>query len=190
MSMDPSKLSPDIVGPNGVPVLGVTGWKNSGKTAMVAGIVGELTQRGYRVSTVKHTHHAFDLDRKGTDSFRHRAAGAMEVALVSGTRWALMHENREGEGEPGLPDFLPRLEPCDVVIVEGYKREAYPKLEVRRIDASRNDPFALTDPTVFAIASDHPVDETDKPVFSLDDIPAITDFIIEKFGIKRNNGKR
>ncbi|PLX39167.1 MAG: molybdopterin-guanine dinucleotide biosynthesis protein B [Hyphomicrobiales bacterium] len=176
-----------IVGPNGVPVIGVTGWKNSGKTTMVVGIVGELTRRGYRVSTVKHAHHAFDVDHEGTDSYRHRGAGAGEVALVSGYRWVLMHENRENEEEPGLGDFLPRFAPCDVVIVEGYKRESYPKLEVRRLEASRNDPLALTDPTVFAIASDHAVDDTDKPVFSLDDIGAITDFIIETFGIKRHD---
>lgn len=178
----------DIIGPNGAPVIGVTGWKNSGKTTMVERLVAELTRRGYRVSTVKHAHHSFDVDHEGTDSFRHRAAGAVEVALVSGYRWALMHENREEEDEPGLAEFLPRLQPCDVVIVEGYKREDYPKLEVRRLEARKNDPLALTDPSVFAIASDHPVSETDKPVFTLDDINAITDFLISTFGIERHDG--
>ena len=173
-----------ITGPNGTPVVGITGWKNSGKTTLVCRVVEELTARGYSVSTVKHAHHAFDVDHEGTDSYRHRQAGAIEVALVSGYRWVLMHENQDNEEEPGLAEFLPRMAPRDIIVVEGYKREAFPKIEVRRTEARKHDPLALTDPTVIAIASDHAVDDTDKPVFDIDAISQITDFIVERFGLR------
>lgn len=175
----------DMIGPNDTPVVGVTGWKNSGKTTLVTKIVAELTRRGYTVSTVKHAHHAFDVDHEGTDSFRHREAGAIEVALVSGKRWALMHENRDDEDEPGLADFLPRLAPRDIIVVEGYKREDFPKIEVRRTAARKHDPLALTDPTVIAIAADHPVGDTDKPVFDINAVAEITDFIVETFELRK-----
>ena len=110
------------------PVFGITGWKNSGKTTLVVRLVEEFTARGFRVSTVKHAHHAFDIDREGTDSHRHRVAGASEVALVSGRRWALMHELRDDD-EPALGEILARLSPCDLVLIEGYKREAHAKIE-------------------------------------------------------------
>ena len=107
-------------------VFGITGWKNSGKTTLTERLVAEFTRRGFRVSTVKHAHHDFDIDREGADSYRHRLAGAAEVAIVSGRRWALMHELR-GEDEPKLDEILARLAPCDLVLVEGYKREATPR---------------------------------------------------------------
>jgi len=173
-----------IRGPMDTPVVGITGWKNSGKTTLVTRVVSELTHRGYSVSTVKHAHHAFDVDHPGTDSFRHREAGAIEVALVSGYRWVLMHENQPDEDEPGLGDFLPRMAPRDIIVVEGYKRENFPKIEVRRTAARKHDPLALTDPTVIAIAADHPVKDTDKPVFDLDDVTAITDFIVATFRLR------
>ena len=112
-------------------VFGVTGWKNSGKTTLTERLVAELVRRGWRVSTVKHAHHEFDIDKQGTDSFRHRQAGAGEVAIVSANRWALMHELRD-EAEPALATILERLAACDIVIVEGYKREPHRKIEVRR----------------------------------------------------------
>ncbi|MEJ1158077.1 molybdopterin-guanine dinucleotide biosynthesis protein B [Prosthecomicrobium sp. N25] len=161
-------------GPN--PVFGVTGWKNSGKTTMVERLVAELTRRGRRVSTVKHAHHLVDVDQKGRDSWRHREAGAVEVALVGGQRWALMHELRGAE-EPGLAEILARLSPCDLVIVEGYKREGHPKLEVRRREAVRHDRLSAVDPTVVAVAADHPQEGETIPVFGLDDIAAIADLI-------------
>jgi molybdopterin-guanine dinucleotide biosynthesis protein B len=164
-------------------VFGITGWKNSGKTTLTERLVAELSRRGWRVSTVKHAHHDFDIDKKGTDSFRHRQAGAGEVAIVSGRRWALMHELR-GEREPPLGDILPRLAPCDLVLVEGYKREGHPKIEARRKEASERLPLAETDPRIVAIAADHPVADRRLPVFSLDDIGPIADFIERTTGMR------
>lgn len=157
-------------------VFGITGWKNSGKTTLTEKLVGELTQRGWKVSTVKHAHHDFDIDKEGTDSFRHRAAGAMEVAVVSGRRWALMHELR-GESEPSLDAILARLAPCDLVLVEGYKRERHRKIETRRLEAKEKTSLSTSDPNIVAVAADHPVIGEALPVFGLDDIEAIADFI-------------
>lgn len=166
-----------------IPIFGVTGWKDSGKTTMVERLVAELTRRGRRVSTVKHAHHAVDIDHPGRDSFRHREAGAIEVAVVAETRWALMHELR-GEAEPPLGEILARLSPVDLVIVEGYKREPHPKLEVRR-RAAANVALAPSNPTIIAIATDHEVEAADNPtglpVFGLDDIPAIADLVQERY---------
>ncbi|MCV0396644.1 MAG: molybdopterin-guanine dinucleotide biosynthesis protein B [Rhizobiaceae bacterium] len=169
---------------SGQRVLGVTGWKNSGKTTLVERLVVELTRRGWRVSTVKHAHHEFDIDRDGTDSHRHRLAGASEVAVVSSRRWALMHELRD-EDEPDLTAILARLSPCDLVIVEGYKREPHPKIEVRRVAAKDRTPLADTDPAIVAIAADHDVGDTRLPVFALDDIAAIADFVEVVSGLGR-----
>ena len=126
-------------------VFGITGWKNSGKTTLTEKLVAELTRRGFRVSTVKHAHHDFDIDHEGADSYRHRLAGAVEVAVVSGRRWALMHELR-GEDEPKLEEILARLAPCDLVLVEGYKREGHPKIETRRLDAKDTAPLTRVRP--------------------------------------------
>ncbi len=164
-------------------IFGVTGWKNSGKTLLVVRLVEEFTRRGYRVSTVKHAHHNFDIDKEGTDSFRHRHAGASEVALVSGRRWALMHELRD-EQEPALDTILARLAPCDLVIVEGYKRESHPKIEARRQESRNRDPLSEQDPAIVAIAADHQVSHDRLPVFDLDDIPAIADMIAEVTGLE------
>jgi len=164
-------------------VFGITGWKNSGKTTLVERLVAELTRRGWRVSTVKHAHHAFDIDKEGTDSFRHRAAGASEVAIVSGNRWALMHELRD-EREPSLDAILGRLAPCDLIVVEGYKREAHDKIEVRRLDARDRVPLSDGDPHIVAIAADHPVTESALPSFQLDNISAIADFIETHTGLR------
>ncbi len=167
-------------------VFGITGWKNSGKTTLVERLVSELTRRGYRVSTVKHAHHQFDIDKPGTDSHRHREAGAIEVALVSGYRWALMHELR-GDDEPPLEAVLNRLSPCDLVLVEGYKREAHAKIEARRTGASKDAPLTPDDPAIVAIASDHEVSGESVPVLDLNDIPAITDFIVNHCGLPRRD---
>ncbi|WP_417667054.1 molybdopterin-guanine dinucleotide biosynthesis protein B [Roseibium sp.] len=168
------------------PVFGVTGWKNSGKTLLVVRLVEEFTRRGLKVSTVKHAHHHFDIDKEGTDSYRHRQAGAGEVALVSGRRWALMHELREEE-EPPLDAILERLAPCDLVIIEGYKREGHPKIEARRLESRNRGPLSAEDPAIMAIAADHPISNETLPVFELDDIPAIADFITEATGLKDKN---
>jgi molybdopterin-guanine dinucleotide biosynthesis protein B len=161
------------------PVFGITGWKNSGKTTLVTKLVAEFTRRGLRVSTVKHAHHAFDIDKPETDSFRHREAGASEVMIVSGHRWALMHELRD-EAEPPLEAALRRISPCDLILVEGYKRERHPKIEVRRSLAIRNEPIAPGDPSVVAIAADHDAEAGALPRFDLDDVSRIADFIAER----------
>ena len=133
-------------------VFGITGWKNSGKTTLVVKLVAAFTRRGLDVSTVKHAHHAFDIDTPGTDSFRHREAGAREVMIVSGIRWALMHELR-AEAEPPLDAALSRISPCDLILVEGYKRERHPKIEVRRREAASREPLSARDSSIVAIAA-------------------------------------
>jgi molybdopterin-guanine dinucleotide biosynthesis adapter protein len=165
-------------------VFGITGWKNSGKTTLTERLVAELTRRGWLVSTVKHAHHAFDIDHAGTDSFRHRAAGASEVAIVSGTRWALMHELRD-DSEPDLESILARLSPCDLVLIEGYKREAHRKIEVRRLDARSQEPLVPGDPNIVAIACDFALGGGELPVFALDDVQAIADFVETTTGLAR-----
>jgi molybdopterin-guanine dinucleotide biosynthesis protein B len=163
-------------------VFGIAGWKNSGKTGLMVRLVAEFTARGYRVSTIKHAHHDFDIDKPGADSYRHREAGAHEVTIVSGTRFAVMHELR-GAPEPTLDEILPRLAPCDLVLIEGYKREPIPKIEVRRLDATKTEPLAPGDQHITAIAADHAVAGTELPVFALDDTTAIADFIAAAVGL-------
>ncbi|UCI05705.1 molybdopterin-guanine dinucleotide biosynthesis protein B [Mesorhizobium sp. B1-1-8] len=163
-------------------VFGITGWKNSGKTTLTEKLVTELVRRGWTVSTVKHAHHDFDIDKPGADSFRHRQAGATEVAIVSGRRWALMHELRD-EDEPTLDDILARLSPSDIVLIEGFKREAHRKIEARRIEARDRTPLAAGDPHIVAIAADFKVEGESLPVFDLDDTKTIADFIERASGL-------
>lgn len=165
-------------------IFGITGWKNSGKTTLTEKLVAELTRRGWSVSTVKHAHHAFDIDREGTDSHRHRMAGAREVAIVSDNRWALMHE-LTGETEPALEEILARLSPCDLVLVEGYKRESHKKIETRRLATRDRAPLSEIDPHIVAIAADHAVQDPRLPVFTLGDIAAIADFVERTSGLRR-----
>lgn len=163
------------------PVFGIAGFKDAGKTTLTERLVGELVGRGYRVSTVKHAHHGFDIDHEGRDSFRHRQAGAGEVAVVSRRRWAIIHELR-GAPEPGFDEILAKLAPCDLVLTEGYKREAHPKIEVRRAKLD-HPPLAGEDPTIVAIASDGRIDGAEVPVLDLDDVAAIADFIVDRLGL-------
>lgn len=163
-------------------VFGITGWKNSGKTTLTEKLVTELCRRGWVVSTVKHAHHDFDIDREGADSFRHRAAGATEVAIVSDRRWALMHELR-GEQEPSLDEVLARLAPCDIVLVEGYKREPHKKLETRRLGAKDNTPLSAADSNIIAIASDYLLSDEVLPTFDLNNIHSIADFVEATTGL-------
>ncbi|MAA99903.1 MAG: molybdopterin-guanine dinucleotide biosynthesis protein B [Stappia sp.] len=160
------------------PVVGVSGWKNSGKTTLVERLVAELTRRGHRVATVKKAHHNVDVDTPGTDSHRHRLAGAREVALVSSKRIALMRELGE-DPEPTLEEVLDRLAPCDVVLVEGYKKSGHPKIEVRRKASARDGALEGSVPNVRAIAADHAVEATALPVFDIDDVAGIADFITD-----------
>jgi len=164
------------------PVIGIAGWKNSGKTTLVTRLIAELTRRGFTVATVKHAHHDFQIDDAETDSARHRRAGAAQVAIVSPKRWAVVHE-LGGAPEPSLQETIGRLGPADLVIVEGYKAEPIPKIEVRRLAGARAVPLAATDPTVIAIAADHACDGAGRPVFALDDATGIADFIVRTLGI-------
>lgn len=169
-------------------IFGVTGWKNSGKTRMTAALVTELTQRGWKVSTIKHAHHEFDIDKEGTDSWQHRKAGAGEVAIVSGRRWAIMHENDSPDDEPTLEDVVERLSPCDIVLVEGYKRRSHSKIEMRRRETASKAKLSDNDPHIVAIASDEPQAVDDAlPVFAQDDIAAIADFIERHTGLAKES---
>ncbi|MCR8548687.1 molybdopterin-guanine dinucleotide biosynthesis protein B [Salipiger sp. P9] len=154
-------------------VYGVTGWKNAGKTTMVERLVREFRARGLRVSTLKHSHHGFDIDHEGKDSFRHRAAGAGEVIVASGRRVAQITELEEALP---LEALLARLGPCDMVLIEGWKRDSHPKIEVHRGEKG-GGLIAEEDPTIRAVASDVALD-IDRPVMDLNDIPAIADFIL------------
>lgn len=154
-------------------VFGVTGWKNAGKTTLTERLVAEFVRRGWRVSTIKHAHHEVDIDREGTDSWRHRAAGASEVALVGGRRYAIMRE----QPEPGLAEVMARLATADLVLIEGYKREPHAKIEVRSSDGAARPPLAAEDPSIVAIAADAAPAERHLPWFRRDDIGAIADFI-------------
>lgn len=155
-------------------IYGITGWKNNGKTGLMERLVAEFCARGFTVSTIKHAHHATDVDQPGTDSHRHRQAGASEVVLASAGRVAIMQELR-GAPEPPLAELLARLLPVDLVLVEGYKREPHPKIEAFR-QAAGTDLIAPQDPSIRAVASDTPL-ALDRPVFDLDGTAAIADFI-------------
>jgi molybdopterin-guanine dinucleotide biosynthesis protein B len=157
-------------------IFGVTGWKNSGKTTMVAALVSEFCVRGLKVSTVKHAHHSFDIDHEGTDSWKHRKAGAGEVALVSKNRWALMHELID-EDEPPLTTILEKLAPCDIVLIEGFKREGHPKIELIRKEAAKDAPLWPDDESIKAVISATPHNECKLPCFHPDAVSEIANFI-------------
>ncbi|MDX1781801.1 MAG: molybdopterin-guanine dinucleotide biosynthesis protein B [Thalassovita sp.] len=154
---------------------GVTGWKNGGKTGLMERLVAEFCTRGLRVSTIKHAHHSTDVDQPGRDSFRHREAGAAEVMLASPNRWALMHELR-GDAEPSLADLLAKMTPADLILIEGYKREAHTKIEAFRHENGK-PPLAERNDTIRAVASNTALTDLDLPVIDLDDTAAIADFI-------------
>lgn len=151
-------------------VIGFAGWSGAGKTTLLTRLIPHLVAKGLRVSTLKHAHHGFDVDVPGKDSWRHREAGAAEVLVSSGKRWALMHELREAD-EPELPELLARMSPVDLVIVEGFKRELHPKIEVYRA-ANGKPPLFPDDSHIVGLATDTAF-ETRLPMAQLDDIPAI-----------------
>ena len=161
-------------------VYGVIGWKNAGKTSLMERLVAEITRRGFSVSTVKHVHHDVDLDQPGKDTFRHRAAGAREVVLASAHRHAILTEHRGPE--PELSAILARLAPVDLVLVEGYKRDAHPKVEVFR-EATGQALIQPGDPLVRAIATDAALPDQPVPVLDLNDTPAIADFVLRETGL-------
>jgi molybdopterin-guanine dinucleotide biosynthesis protein B len=158
-----------------VRLIGLAGWSGSGKTTLLAKLIPVLIARGRTVSTLKHAHHEFDIDKPGKDSHTHRLAGATEVLISSARRWALMHELRD-EPEPQLAELLPRLSRVDLVIVEGYKTQSHAKLEVHR--AAVGKPLLYpNDPNIVAIASDTRPASLQLPFADLDDIEAIADLV-------------
>lgn len=169
------------------PVIGIVGWKNSGKTTLAVRLIEEFTRRGFRVASVKHAHHAFEIDDKDTDSARHRRAGAAQVAVVSDKRWALMTELGQAP-EPALADVIGMLAPADLIIVEGYKRALVPKIETRRTAAAQQQPLAPDDANVIAIGTDAPTAHLDVlPIFHLDDVAMLADFLTSRLRLMHNH---
>jgi molybdopterin-guanine dinucleotide biosynthesis protein MobB len=162
-------------------IFGLAGWSGSGKTSLLARILPELTKNGYRVSTVKHAHHSFDVDQPGKDSYVHRQAGAYEVMVISENRWALMHEN-SGPAEPDLAQTVSRMTDVDLVLVEGFKTYPHPKLEVHRTSLGKPLLYA-EDKHIVAVASDCPLPPIDLPVLDLADTNAIAAFILGHCGL-------
>jgi molybdopterin-guanine dinucleotide biosynthesis protein B len=162
-------------------ILGIAGWSGGGKTTLLKSLIPALIGRGVSVSTLKHAHHAFDLDKPGKDSHAHREAGAREVLISSTKRWALLHENQD-EAELDLEAMLGRLSPVDLVLVEGFKHHPHDKIEVHR-HANGKPLLQPDDPYVRAIASDIPFPDAGVPVFNLDDIKAIADFVMARTGL-------
>jgi molybdopterin-guanine dinucleotide biosynthesis protein B len=159
-------------------VFGLAGWSGAGKTTLIRRLIPRLVEDGLSVSTLKHAHHNFDVDQPGKDSWEHRQAGARQVLVASRIRWALMSELRDAP-EPSLEELLTRLDPVDLVLVEGYKRDTHPKLEVWRA-ANGKPPIFPDDPTVIALATDAAPPGVALPVLDLDDIPAIARFVTER----------
>lgn len=162
---------------------GIAGYSGSGKTTLLELLIPRLTARGLKVSVIKHAHHGFDIDRPGKDSYRHREAGATEVLLACDDRWALMHEMRE-ESVPTLEQLVSRLSPCDLVLVEGFKQEPVPKVEVFRA-ANGKPPLYPDRHDIVAVASDDAL-ATDLPILPLSDVDGIAAFIIRYLEIETN----
>ncbi len=159
-------------------VLGIVGWSGSGKTTLITRLIPVLIARGIRVATLKHAHHKFDVDQPGKDSYEHRKAGACEVIVSSARRWVQMHEVGNG-AEATLPELLAKVSPCDLILVEGFKTEPHPKLEVCR-EATANPPLHPIDLRIVAIASDRAFPDAGIPVVDLNDIPAVADLVLER----------
>jgi molybdopterin-guanine dinucleotide biosynthesis protein B len=159
-------------------LIGLAGWSGAGKTTLMTKLIPALTGRGLRVSTIKHAHHAFDIDQPGKDSWLHRQAGATEVLVASGNRFALMHELR-GAPEPSLDELLARLAPADIVLVEGFRRGAHPKIEIFRPELGK-PPLHPGDSMIVAVASPQPLPDFTLPWLPLDDAEAIADFILAR----------
>ncbi len=162
-------------------LFGIVGWKNSGKTTLVARLVTDLKSRGFSVSTMKHAHHAFDLDQPGRDTYKHREAGAQEVVISSSRRWAIMHELQRDENYT-LDDLLAKMQPVDIVLVEGFKSNAHPKIETHR-SQSEMPLVSAENKTIIAVASDCDVDTNGLPCLNLNDVPAVADYIIAQTGL-------
>ena len=163
-------------------IFGIVGWSGSGKTELLVKLLPELKSRGFKVSTMKHTHHNFDMDKPGKDSYRHREAGAEEVMVASGGRWALIHELRE-EPEPDMELLIEQMTPVDLLLIEGFKRNKHPKMEVSR-PATEKSLISHSDDTIVAVASDTKLDGINVPLLDLDNVSEIADYIIEYTGAR------
>ena len=159
-------------------IFGLAGWSGSGKTTLIVNLIPELVGRGLSVSTMKHAHHDFDIDQPGKDSYEHRNAGASEVMISASKRWALMHEVRS-EGEPSVDELIARMTPVDLLIVEGFKWHAHSKIEIYRPTLGK-PLLQNNDPNIIAVASDENIENLPVPVFDLNNIIGIADFIIKK----------
>ena len=164
-------------------IFGLCGWSGSGKTTLMAAIIPELIVRGITVSTVKHAHHAFDLDQPGKDSWRHREAGAREVMIASGRRWALQHELR-GAAEPPLDELVAKMAPVDLLLIEGFKFHPHPKIEVYRPSLKKPARYP-GDPFVVAVASDETLPDLPLPSLPLSDAATVASFILGHDGRPR-----
>lgn len=164
-------------------IFGLAGWSGAGKTSLIVRLMPELVGRGLAVSTMKHAHHAFDIDTPGKDSYQHRQAGATEVLVTSANRWALMHEHR-GAPEATVEELIAHMTPVDLLIIEGFKHHAHDKLEVFRHGVGK-PLLCLDDPRIVAVASDAPVPEARVPRIELADTAAIADFIVAHCGLAR-----
>jgi molybdopterin-guanine dinucleotide biosynthesis protein B len=160
---------------SGAKILGVVGWSGSGKTTLLTKLIPLLVGRGLRIATLKHAHHAFDVDQPGKDSYEHRKAGASEVIVSSSRRWVQMHEVGNGM-EATLAQLLRRLSPCDLVLIEGYKTERHAKIEVYR-EANGKSPLYPQDARIVAVASDRATAAATIPVVDLNDIDAVADVV-------------
>jgi molybdopterin-guanine dinucleotide biosynthesis protein B len=165
-------------------VMGIIGWSGSGKTSLVVQVLPILKAHGLKVSTIKHAHHRFDVDKPGKDSFRHREAGASEVLVVTSSRWVLMHESRDAP-EPSIESLIERMTPVDLLLIEGFKTHHHPKLEIHR--ESEGKPLLCpNDPEIVAVASDVPLPDLKIPRLNLNDPNAIAEFILIHSGFKHS----
>ena len=164
-------------------VIGIVGWSGSGKTSLVVQVLPILKEHGLRVSTMKHAHHRFDVDKPGKDSFRHREAGASEVLVVTSSRWVLMHESRE-EPEPSIESLIERMTPVDLLLIEGFKTHHHPKIEIYR--QTEGKPLLCPeDPEIVAVASDVQLTDLEVPCLDLNDPGAVAEFIFTHSGFKQ-----
>ena len=163
-------------------IFGIIGWKNAGKTTLVVRLVDYFVAHGLEVATVKHAHHDFDIDHPGKDSYLHREAGAGQVVVASDKRTAMLKENRNPVA-PSLEETLSWVDPCDLVLVEGFKRHLHPKMEVIRGE-QQDEPIALNDTSVKAIATDRERNIGSQPEFDIEDVTAIAEFILQETGLK------
>lgn len=164
-------------------VMGIVGWSGSGKTSLLVELLPFIKNRGLTVSTMKHAHHRFDVDKPGKDSFRHREAGASEVLVVTSSRWVLMHESRE-EPEPSIEALIERMTPVDLLLIEGFKTHRHPKLEIHR--ESEGKPLLCPqDPEIVAVATDRPLPALRVPQLDLNNPGAIVEFILTHTGLQQ-----